>query len=83
MAALKPLEGIELVDCASANAKSGIEVTARQCGYGEDVEAFWENLEKACRQMGISIDDLNDLVRDRQASLERGIEIAPDTDYSL
>ncbi|MBD2579669.1 hypothetical protein [Oscillatoria sp. FACHB-1406] len=83
MAASKPLEGIELVDCASANAKSGIEVTARQCGYGKDVEAFWQSLDKACQQMGISIDDLNDLVRDRPTSLERGIEIAPDTDYSL
>lgn len=83
MTASKPLQGIELVDCATANAKSGIEVTARLCGYGEDIEAFWDNLQKACQHMGISIDDFGDLVRDRPASLKRGIEIAPDTDYSL
>lgn len=84
MTASKPLHSVELVDCATANAKSGLEVAARQCGYGEDVEAFWQNLQQACQHMGITVQTLNDLISDRQISqLSRGIEIAPDTDYSL
>ena len=84
MTASKPLQGVELVDCATANAKSGLEVTARQCGYGEDTEAFWQSLQDACEHMGIHVRDLGDLVSDRQvAQISKGIEIAPDTDYSL
>lgn len=84
MTASKPLQGVELVDCAKANAKSGLEVTARQCGYGEDIETFWQSLQDACQQMGIQIQELTDLVSDRQvAQMSKGIEIAPDTDYSL
>ncbi|MDY6784224.1 MAG: hypothetical protein SW833_17030 [Cyanobacteriota bacterium] len=84
MAASKPLQGVELVDCATANAKSGLEVTTRLCGYGEDTEAFWKSLQEACQHMGIQIQELSDLVNDRQvARMSKGIEIAPDTDYSL
>lgn len=84
MAASKPLQGVELVDCATANAKSGLEVTAQLCGYGEDTEAFWQSLQEACQRMGIHVRELSDLVSDRQvAQMSKGIEIAPDTDYSL
>ena len=39
------LQGIELIDCAKANAKQGVTVAAKQSGYGQDIALFQKNLE--------------------------------------
>ena len=56
------LTGIDLIDCARANAASGLETTAQLCGYGEDVSAFQEALQQASSQLGLHIESLNDLI---------------------
>ncbi len=50
MASPKPLHGTELVDCARANAKQGIETAAYQCGYGEDLNKFAQELSKLAKK---------------------------------
>ena len=60
------LQGIELIDCAKANAKQGSEVAAELCGYGDNVGLFIENLNKACQQIGVNINELDDLISDRE-----------------
>lgn len=37
MTSAKPLQGLDLIDCAKANASLGIDNAARNCGYGENV----------------------------------------------
>jgi len=49
MASPTRLQGTELVDCARANAKQGIETAARQCGYGE-LNTFAQELKQAWQQ---------------------------------
>lgn len=84
MASPTPLKGIELVDCAKANAAQGAMVAAELCGYGQDVARFQQELHQACQQMGIEISELSDLVTDQQVvRLNRGIEIAPDSSADL
>ena len=84
MAASTPLKGIELIDCAKANAKQGIETAARQCGYGEDLNTFKQELQQACEQIGIQIGELSDLITDQQiVRIGEGIEVAPDTPSEL
>lgn len=78
------LKGVELVDCAKANAKFGTEVAAARCGYGEDVDQFWKNLQQACEYIGIEIEQLEDLITAQQVvKSSKGIEIAPDTQSNL
>ncbi len=48
------LTGIDLIDCARANAASGLETAAQLCGYGEDVSAFQEALQQASSQLNTS-----------------------------
>ena len=60
------LQGIELIDCAKANAKQGSKVAAELCGYGDNVGLFIENLNKACQQIGVNINELDDLISDRE-----------------
>lgn len=80
MTASQPLQGTELIDCAKANAKQGIATAAKQYGYGEDLKQFSEQLKLACDRIGIGIDDLSNLITDRQRLKQMGgIEIAPDT----
>ncbi|MDJ0650530.1 MAG: hypothetical protein QNJ60_17695 [Xenococcaceae cyanobacterium MO_188.B19] len=43
----KKLHGIELLDCAQANAKLGLSTTAQQCGYGNNLLAFQNELQRA------------------------------------
>ena len=43
----KPLHGIELLDCAQANAKLGLSTASQQCGYGDNIQAFQNELQKA------------------------------------
>ena len=56
------LTGIDLIDCARANATSGLQTTTQLCGYGEDVSAFQEALQQASSQLGLHIESLNDLI---------------------
>ena len=80
----KKLQGTELIDCAKANAKQGISVAAKQCGYGERLEDFQQNLKQACQEIGVKIEQLSDLITERQIQKrQRGIEIAPETKSQL
>ncbi|MBF2045966.1 MAG: hypothetical protein EDM05_042120 [Leptolyngbya sp. IPPAS B-1204] len=84
MAASEPLKGIELIDCAKANAKQGIEVAANLCGYGDDLTEFRQQLHQACQQIGVEMTELSDLITEQQTVLQTGgIEIAPDTASEL
>lgn len=75
------LQGIELINCAKANAKQGTAIAAAQSGYGENVGLFVENLTKACQQIGVDISEVDDLITDQQIAKENRhvMEIAPDT----
>lgn len=75
-----PLSGIDLIDCARANAPSGLETTALLCGYGSDVSGFQDALQQACLQLGLNIKSLNDSLESQN---NRGIDFAPDNNSSL
>ncbi|MBE9047545.1 hypothetical protein IQ255_24605 [Pleurocapsales cyanobacterium LEGE 10410] len=79
------LQGIELIDCAKANAKQGAEIAAERSGYGQNVGLFIENLHKACQQIGVNINELDDLITDQQiAKTERKVmDIGPETTSDL
>jgi hypothetical protein len=84
MAASTPLKGIELIDCAKANAKQGIETAAQLCGYGANFSLFRQELQQACNQIGVQISDLSDLITDQQVVRQgEGVEVAPDTPSEL
>jgi hypothetical protein len=85
MTSPKPLQGTELVDCARANAKQGIETAARQCGYGQDVNAFAQTLKQACEQMNLQVKELSELITDQEMLLQLGSGevVAPDTASEL
>jgi len=84
MAAPTPLKDIELIDCAKANAKQGVETAARLCGYGSDINTFKHELKKACDRINIEFYELSDLITDQQAVIQNGgIEVAPDTPSEL
>lgn len=84
MASPTPLKGTDLVDCARANAKQGVQEAARLCGYGEDVTAFNRELKQACQQMGVEIAEIEDLITERDKLIERESEtIAPETPSNL
>ena len=74
------LQGIELINCAKANAKQGAAIAAEQCGYDRNIGLFTENLHKACQQIGVNINELEDLITDQQiAKQEKVMDVAPDT----
>ena len=79
------LQGIELIDCAKANAKQGVEVAAAQSGYDKNIGLFIENLHVACQQIGVNINELDDLITDQQIAKEnRHVEeVAPETTSDL
>lgn len=84
MTSPKPLKGIELVDCAKANAAQGLAVAAELCGYGQDVSQFQQELHQACQHMGVEISELSDLITGQEITRQSGgIEIAPDSPSSL
>ena len=64
------LQGIELINCAKANAKQGSAIAAEHCGYGENIGLFIENLHQACQQIGVDINELDDLITDQQIARE-------------
>lgn len=76
-----PLTGIELVDCARANAKQGLAITAELCGYGGDVTTFQRELQQACNYMKVDVEGLSDLVEEPSTlpTPSGGIDIAPDS----
>ena len=78
MTSPKPLRGIDLIDCAQANAKSGLSIAAEQCGYGKDITAFQQELQQASNEIGIHINNLNELILNKQ-TIERETEFAPDS----
>ncbi|MGL4883669.1 MAG: hypothetical protein ACRC8K_21810 [Waterburya sp.] len=81
------LQGIELINCAKANAKQGIEVAAKQSGYEQNINLFQDNLHKACQKIGVNINEFEDLITDQEiAKTTRSmteIEIAPETNSEL
>jgi hypothetical protein len=85
MASSVPLKGTDLVDCARANAKQGIEAAAHQCGYGADLNTFAAELRKACEQMNLQVKELNELITDQEMMLQMGTGevVAPDTASEL
>lgn len=84
MASPTPLKGLELVDCARANAKQGIETAAHLCGYGDDLNTFSQELKVACDGMGVTVNELSDLITDQDELINReGEIIAPETATEL
>lgn len=81
---MAPLTGLNLIDCAKANSKQGLEVAAQQCGYGEETENFIEKLQAACQEIGVDIQELSDLITERQRTNKiPGVTIAPDSASDL
>ena len=79
-----PLTGVDLIDCARANAKHGIQTAAEQCGYGDNLEQFHQALIEAGQNMGLKIESIDSLVADEDSQLgPRSIEIAPRSFDSL
>jgi hypothetical protein len=85
MVSLTPLHGTELVDCARANANLGIETAAYQCGYGDNLKRFSQELRQACEKMNLKVKELNELITDQDMILKFGTGeiIAPDTASEL
>ena len=85
MSSPTPLQGTDLVDCARANAKQGIETAAYQCGYGQDLNTFAQELKQACEQMNLQVKELNELITDQEMILQMGTGevVAPDTPSEL
>lgn len=84
MASSTPLLGTDLIDCAKANAKQGIETAAYLCGYGDKLDTFKQELKKACDNIGVHIYEMSDLITPQQNVIENGgIEIAPETPDNL
>lgn len=80
-----PLKGTDLVDCAKANAKQGIETAAFLCGYGKDLNTFRRELSNACEEMNLQVSELNELITDQDMLLNigEGEIVAPDSPGSL
>ncbi len=85
MASSTPLKGTDLVDCAKANAKQGIETAAFLCGYGTDLNTFRQELSNACEEMNLQVSELNELITDQDMLLNMGEGeiVAPDSPGKL
>lgn len=85
MSSSTPLQGTELVDCARANAKQGIETAAFQCGYGKNLNTFAQALKQACEEMNLQVKELSELITDQEMMLQmgQGEVVAPDTASEL
>lgn len=83
MASPIPLSGIELIDCAKANASQGIQVAAAQCGYGGDIVTFERELDAATQKIGVKLHSFQDLNKSAEIQRQPGIEVAPDTATEL
>jgi hypothetical protein len=79
-----PLDGTDLIDCARANASSGLETAAKLCGYGENIRGFEEALKKAAANIGLHIESLKELMSNTPyLKGHKGVEVIPNTDSSL
>lgn len=76
-----PLYGAELIDCAKANGKKGIEVASQRCGYN-DIDTFERELRQACDAIGVHIAGFDDLVAPKPEKPE-GVEVAPESPTQL
>lgn len=83
MASSSPLKGVILVDCAKANIENGVETAAKQCGYGDNVDAFQSALKSACADMNIDLKEFADLSVDKRVNHRDGVEVYPDTPSDL
>jgi hypothetical protein len=84
MASSQPLTGIELIDCAKANAQQGITAAAELCGYGNDLNKFDRELKQACQNIGVDVKELSDLITPQHLMQQgAGIDVAPDTPSEL
>jgi pyruvate-formate lyase-activating enzyme len=84
MASSQPLTGIELIDCAKANAQQGITTAAELCGYGSDLNKFDRELKQACQNIGVDVKELSDLITPQHLMQQgAGIDVAPDTPSEL
>ncbi|RZM79222.1 hypothetical protein [Leptolyngbya iicbica] len=84
MSDISPLEGIELIDCAKANADNDVVIVAERCGYGQDVTAFQTALQQACTDIGINVEAIADLITPQQRVMTQGgLSISPDTASNL
>jgi hypothetical protein len=82
MSASMPLVGLELVDCARANAREGKAIACQQCGYEQDQAHFETELRRACEEMGIHLTDFTDLLDEPQKEKLR-VEFAPESPTQL
>lgn len=78
MTSSAPLKGTDLIDCARANAKKGIEVTAQRCGYGNDLATFERELQLAGNHIGVEIHSFDDLIHTGRTQ-QAGVEVGPDS----
>ena len=84
MAANQPLTGIELVDCAKANAQQRVQAAAKLCGYGDGISDFQSALRKAGEDMGIQLDELDDLITDQFIAKRTPVlDVGPETTSQL
>ncbi|MBD1920878.1 hypothetical protein H6F77_07235 [Microcoleus sp. FACHB-831] len=84
MASPTPLKDTDLIDCARANAKSGVATAAELCGYGNDIKTFQQELKHACDRINVKFTELSDLITDQQDLIRFGGEIvAPDSPSEL
>ena len=58
----EPLTGEELVNCAGANASSGVENAAKLCGFGADTERFVRDLTAAAQQLDLPLESFKSLL---------------------
>ena len=72
MVSSQPLHDIELVNCARANATQGIETAAYQCGYGDNIHTFAQELRQACEKMNLQVKELKELITDQDIILKLG-----------
>ncbi|MGB3765159.1 MAG: hypothetical protein WA947_01265 [Phormidesmis sp.] len=84
MAANQPLTGIALVDCAKANAQQGVQEAAKLCGYGDNISDFQSALKQAGEDMGVKLDELDDLITDQFIAKRNPVmDIGPETTSQL
>ncbi|UJB72540.1 hypothetical protein HRE53_28495 (plasmid) [Acaryochloris sp. 'Moss Beach'] len=80
----QPLTGIDLIDCARANAKEGLKTAAQLCGYGTDVMGFQHALTEAGQYIGMDIESLDSLLAHADYIIwDRKIEMELDMSNSL
>jgi hypothetical protein len=77
-----PLKGLDLIDCAKASSKEGINAATYQCGYGENIDAFEAELQTACEAVGIDFRGFF-MLSSSSSEQEPGLIIAPDADGNL